>query len=105
HNRSPVAGKPKTPYELLTGVVPDVSLLRVFGCVAYAHVPKGKRDKLDSRAQKGTFLGYEANSKAYRILLGDGRIQITRDVVFLEDQFAFSNHVRPELEVFSIRDG
>ncbi|GLI63566.1 hypothetical protein VaNZ11_006559 [Volvox africanus] len=104
-NRSPVAGKPKTPYELLTGVVPDVSLLRVFGCVAYAHVPKGKCDKLDSRAQKGTFLGYEANSKAYRILLGDGRIQITRDVVFLEDQFAFSNHVRPELEVFSIRDG
>ncbi|GLI62320.1 hypothetical protein VaNZ11_004893 [Volvox africanus] len=94
-NRSPVAGKSKTPYELLTGVVPDVSLLRVFGCVAYAHVPKGKRDKLDPRAQKGTFLGYEPNSKAYRILLEDGRIQITRHVAFLEDEFTFGGHIRP----------
>ncbi|GLI60618.1 hypothetical protein VaNZ11_002766, partial [Volvox africanus] len=62
-NRSPSSGKPKTPFELLIGTVPDVSHLRVFGCVAYIHVPKGQGDKLDPRARKGTLLGYEPNSK------------------------------------------
>ncbi|GLI67437.1 hypothetical protein VaNZ11_011630, partial [Volvox africanus] len=70
-NRSPSLGKPKTPFELFTGSVPDVSHLRVFGCVVYIHVPKGQGDKLDPRARKGTLLGYEPNSKAYHVLLED----------------------------------
>ena len=38
----------KTPKELWTGKVPDVSHLRVFGCSAYVHVLKEKRRKLDA---------------------------------------------------------
>jgi hypothetical protein len=30
-----------TPYTLLNGEVPDVSHLKVFGCGAYVHIPKG----------------------------------------------------------------
>ncbi|GIL87679.1 hypothetical protein Vretifemale_15713, partial [Volvox reticuliferus] len=85
-NRSPLAGKSKTPYESFTGDVPDVSHLRVFGCVAYAHVPKGQSDKLSPRARKGIFLGYEPNTKAYRILV-DGSIMVSRDVDFRESVF------------------
>ena len=33
--RSPVAGRNNTPYELFTGKQPDVSHLRVFGVRAY----------------------------------------------------------------------
>ena len=57
--RSPTSGSTITPYEAFHGAKPDVSNLRVFGATAYAHTPKEKRRKLDSKAQKGIFLGYE----------------------------------------------
>uniref|UniRef100_A0A1X7U4Q6 Retroviral polymerase SH3-like domain-containing protein n=1 Tax=Amphimedon queenslandica TaxID=400682 RepID=A0A1X7U4Q6_AMPQE len=48
----------KTPFEALTGEEPSVRHLRVFGCVAYRHVPKDERQKLDYKSQKCMFLGY-----------------------------------------------
>ena len=40
-NRSPTVGvQDVTPYEAWTGGKPRVKHLRVFGCVAYAHIPK-----------------------------------------------------------------
>jgi hypothetical protein len=35
-----------TPKEKFTSKRPDVSHLRVFGCIAYVHVPDEKRSKL-----------------------------------------------------------
>ncbi len=46
---------------------PDVSFLRVFGCSAYAHVPKVERCKLDTKARKCVLLGYGTNKKGYRL--------------------------------------
>jgi len=47
-NRTPItAVHGMTPKEKFTGKKPDVSHLRVFGCIAYVHVPDGKRSKLD----------------------------------------------------------
>ena len=37
----------KTPKEAFTGVKPDVSHLRIFGCSVYIHIPKEKRSKLE----------------------------------------------------------
>ena len=48
----------KTPYEKWYERKPDVSHLRVFGCVAYAHVPDCSRQKLDKKADKLRFIGY-----------------------------------------------
>ena len=46
-NRTPTkAVMDMTPYEAWTGKKPKVSYLRVFGCDAYAHVPKDERGKL-----------------------------------------------------------
>ncbi len=81
------ASSSMTPWELFYGSKPDVSNLRVFGCTAYAHVPKELRSKLDPRSRKGVFVGYEAHSKAYRILV-DGKVVVSRDVVFQESSKA-----------------
>ena len=91
-NRSPVSGLDKTPYELFTGIKPDVSHLRVFGCVAYAHVPKQLRRKLEPTAVRGVFLGYQPDSKAYRIMLDvNKKVVISRDVTF--NEYAFKQDI------------
>ena len=50
-NRCPTkAVKGKTPYEAWYGKKPNIEHLRVFGCTAYAHIPKDERGKFDSKA-------------------------------------------------------
>ena len=83
--RSPVKGKDNTPWELLYGNKPDVSMLRTFGSRAFVYTPADKRKKLDNRANAGTLVGYEPHSKAWRILMDTtGSIVKSRDVVFDE---------------------
>jgi hypothetical protein len=54
----------------------------------YIHVPKEKRMKLEPPGKKGTFVGYDETSKAYRIyILGQRHIEISRDVTFDEGAF------------------
>jgi hypothetical protein len=72
-----------------------VSHMRVFGSTAYIHVPKEKRNKLDPVSAKGVFLGYELQTKGYRVLRKwDGVIVVTRDVTFNErtKHGAFNNN-------------
>ena len=83
-NLSPSNNRDKTPWELFYGTRPDISSLRVFGSTAYALIPKKLRQKLDPVSIMGIFVGYEPNSKAYRILLPSGKITISRDVTFNE---------------------
>jgi hypothetical protein len=47
-----------TPEEKFTGKKPDVSHLRVFGCIAYMHVLDEKRSKLDPKVENYIFIGY-----------------------------------------------
>jgi hypothetical protein len=39
----------------------------VFGCEAYAHVPKDERKKLESKARKCILLGYGTETTGYRL--------------------------------------
>ncbi|KAE8721524.1 hypothetical protein F3Y22_tig00015825pilonHSYRG00003 [Hibiscus syriacus] len=52
----------KTPYELLYHKVPDMSILKVFGCLCYATVPKPV-DKFSHRAFPFVFMGYSNTLK------------------------------------------
>ena len=45
----------------------SVSRLKVFGCVAYAHVPDELRKKLDKKGHKCIFVGYSKDTKAYKL--------------------------------------
>ncbi|WVZ15284.1 hypothetical protein V8G54_012850 [Vigna mungo] len=57
----------KTPQEIWSGVKPNVSHLKVFGSVAYGQVPSQHRTKLEDRSKKYIFIGYDKNSKAYKL--------------------------------------
>ena len=47
-----------TPYEKWYGRKPDLSHLRVFGCMAYAYIPDANRKgKLGKKAEKLRFIG------------------------------------------------
>nr|GFC27671.1 retrovirus-related Pol polyprotein from transposon TNT 1-94 [Tanacetum cinerariifolium] len=57
----------KTPYELINGKKPDISFLHVFGALCY---PKNDREdigKLGAKGDIGFFIGYSADSCAYKI--------------------------------------
>ena len=74
-----------TPEEKYTGKKLDVSHLKVFGCIAYVHVPDELRTKLDPKAEKCIFIGYSLEQKGYRCYNPATRqLRVSRDVVFNE---------------------
>ena len=56
-----------TPYEAWHGEKPKVDHLRVFGCDAYAHIPKNERSKFDLKARTCILVGYGQERKGYRL--------------------------------------
>lgn len=85
-NNLPCKGtKPSTPHEMFTGHPPNYGRFKVFGCKAMAHVNDTKRRKLDAKSVECVFLGYEADTKAYRLYNpSTKKIIISRDVIFME---------------------
>lgn len=82
-NRSPVAGKDKTPWELFFGEKPDVSFLRPYRSKAYVLTPKQRRtSKLDAISTTGKLVGYAPGCNGYRVLIGNHKIISSRDVIF-----------------------
>jgi hypothetical protein len=85
-NRTPtIVVHGMTPKEKFTGKKPIVSHLRVFGCIAYVHVPDEKRSKLNPKAEKCIFIGYSLDKKRYRCFnLYTWKLEVSKDVVFDE---------------------
>ena len=81
HNRTYHRGIDGVPITLVSGIVPDLSSLRTFGCPAYVHVPTGQRRKLADTAFKGIFVGYPTDSYGYLIYNPQThRVIVTRHV-------------------------
>jgi hypothetical protein len=57
-----------TPEEYSTKIKPDVSQFRVFGNIAWAHIPNEKRKALQPKSEKCIFVGYFEYVKGYIIL-------------------------------------
>ena len=98
HNRSPTTAlKDETPFERLFGRRPDISHLRVFGCVSYVHVPDGQRRKLDAKACKSIFVGYPPGVKGYKLYdLEKKKFVVSRDVQFFEQNFDHFDDIKPK---------
>ena len=85
-NRSPTKSiSDSTPYESRKATA---NHLKVFGCVAYAHISKEERRKLDPKAKKCILLGYGTTVKGYRLYCPqEGRVFYSRDVIFDEKKY------------------
>ena len=60
-------GTNKTSYEIWKGKKPNFSHFRVFGCICYILNDREKLGKFQAKSDKGVFLGYSINSRAYRV--------------------------------------
>ncbi|POM61014.1 hypothetical protein PHPALM_30041, partial [Phytophthora palmivora] len=84
-NRIPNSLIIKTPYEIVYKTKQLLENLKVFGALGYAHIPNEKRRKLDAKAFKCRFMGYEDGVKGYRVMnVTTGKVQIVRTVKFME---------------------
>ena len=88
-NRSPTKSlNNTTPFECLFNRKPDVSNLRVFGCMAYTHIPDHQQKKLEEKTRKCIFVGYPDGTKGFKLydLTKEAFIR-SRDVIFEERTF------------------
>jgi hypothetical protein len=85
-NRTPTkALKKMTLEEAWTKIKPNVSHIRVFGSIAWAHIPDDKRKALQPKSEKCIFVGYSEDVKVYRLLQPHcNEIILRRDVKFDE---------------------
>jgi len=99
----------KTPFELWTGNKPNVSHMRVFGSTCWVVLHKSHIDgKFGDTAAKGVFLGSPDGSKAYKVILDDGKVVKARSVVFAETNETEVAEVAEELpgdEVVEVETG
>jgi transposase InsO family protein len=93
----------QTPREAFTNEKPWIAALHPFGCPAYAHIPKEKRKKLDTKTQKCVMIGYEPGSKAYCLWNPSTRTIIkARDVIFDERNLKSDAVIRIDLTDFPL---
>lgn len=88
----------KTPFQALTGKRPDYGKMQKFGsnCFALKQNPK----KLDTRAEKGIFVGIDKESPAYLIYFpGNNSVRKIRCVKFQNIDSNDSNENEPNLEL------
>lgn len=93
--------KIKSPHEIIYEEKPDVSNFRVFGSICHVHVPKLDKTKLDAKAKKCLFDGYDAHRKCWRCIDPvTKKFTISRDVVFDEISSFNSDQRNNVLDVF-----
>ena len=60
--------------------------LRVFGCMAFVHVPKDELSKLDNKTKQFIFLGYSNEEFGYKLWdPATKKIIKSKDIIFFED--------------------
>jgi hypothetical protein len=75
----------KTSYKLLTSKKPNVSYFRVFGSKCFILVKRGRKSKFAPKAIEGFLLGYDSNTRAYRVFNKSTRlVEVSCDIVFDE---------------------
>ena len=99
---------PSTPYELWKGKIPDLSIMRPWGCAAYIHNTSQEYEKLGLRGKKCIFIRYSDIFKGY-VFLGEDMIgRVTefesRDVIFLEEDFPKRGEINGDFRLYKTED-
>jgi transposase InsO family protein len=75
----------KTSYELLIVKKLNVSYFRVFGSKCFILIKRGRKSKFAPTSVEGFLLGYDSNSRAYRVFnKSTGLVEVACDIVFDE---------------------
>ncbi|MBW0476500.1 hypothetical protein O181_016215 [Austropuccinia psidii MF-1] len=75
----------KTPFKLWNNYKFNLSQLVTFGCCCYLNITKTlQKGKFEPMSRKGIFLGYDSDKHNWRIMLENGEIIKSHDVVFHE---------------------
>lgn len=75
--------------QLLTGIIPTVSHIRVFGCAVYVPVPSPKRTKLGLQRSLAIYIGYDSKSIIRYLEPGTGMMFTARFVDCVFDETVF----------------
>ena len=100
-NRCPHAKlENKTPQEAWSGRKPVVTHFKVFGSVAYGHVPDHTRTKLEDKSKKFVFIGYDEKTKGYKLMDPiNKKVVVNRDVIVDEaSEWNCENSLEPVVE-------
>nr|KYP67039.1 Retrovirus-related Pol polyprotein from transposon TNT 1-94 [Cajanus cajan] len=85
------------PFTTLFNKSPDYKFLRTFGCACFPFLRPYASHKLNFRSQECVFLGYSNSHKGYKCLSSSGRIYISKDVIFNEHRFPYTDLFQPSL--------
>ena len=77
----------KTPYEMWFKEKPDVSHLRIWGCLSYVHIQKDKRIGFSPHMEKGIFIGYPAGYKGWKFYIPSSKKVIISERAEFDEQF------------------
>lgn len=81
------ANRRKTLEEKYNNKTPDVNDPKVFGCLAFVHIPKEASKMMDSKTVHCMFLGYNQQTKACRLYNPEKKkIIISRNLSFDEEK-------------------
>lgn len=90
------------PFEILHKQSPDLSHLRVFGCLGYVTCLR-KSDKFSPRALPAILLGYSPTQKSYIMLtLLEEEILVSRVVILKRDVFPLHHPVNKGSPMFPV---
>ncbi|KAD4585342.1 hypothetical protein E3N88_22943 [Mikania micrantha] len=104
-NRSYTKSVPNiTPQEAWSGFKPSVNHLRVFGSLAFVHIPDQKRSKLEDKSARCIFIGYSEQSKAYKLFNPQTqKVIISRDVK-IDEERRWTEETHDEATTTPLRD-
>jgi hypothetical protein len=87
----------RTPFETARGHAPLLTDIREWYCEIWVHVPNA--GKLDRQASKARFIGYDGETKGYRVWWpGKNCISVERNIVFAEKDIPISTEQDAEVE-------
>lgn len=79
----------RVPYTLSFKTNPDYKFLRVFDCACFPLLRPYDAYKLDFRSHECFFLGYSTSHKGYMRISFNGRLYISKDILFNELRFPY----------------
>src|SRR5258707_513273 len=90
---------PPTPYQSYFGKAPSLATLCLFGCKAYAHIPKVDQTKLGECSIECVHIGFAEEKRAYILYSHEQRHLIeSRDVEFEEVENEGWERITPDLD-------